>query len=274
MTRVPSRLVLLGHPVAHSLSPRFQNAALAAAGIPVRYEAVDVEPHDFERVVAGLKAERAAGNVTVPFKERMHDACDELTPLARRVGAVNTFWVNDSGRLVGDNTDVGGFTTAATAVCGQAPRDITVGVFGAGGAAAAVLAAVEQWSGCRAHVFNRTPERARMLCERFRDVAQSVDDIAGILGSELVVNATSIGVRTWDLPIALDLIPRGRAVLDLVYRRGETAWIRALRARRFRAADGITMLVEQGALAFERWFGVPPDRAVMWNSLEEPLPPS
>src|SRR5437879_5218660 len=110
MTQLPGRLVLLGHPVAHSLSPRFQNAALDAAGIGLRYEAHDVEPHEFELVVTGLKAERAAGNVTIPFKERMYDACDELTPLARRVGAVNTFWVEDTGRLIGDNTDVGGFT--------------------------------------------------------------------------------------------------------------------------------------------------------------------
>ncbi len=271
MTRPPGRLVLLGHPVAHSLSPRFQNAALAAARIPLRYDALDVEPHDFEDVVRALTAERAAGNLTIPFKERMHDACDALTPLATRVGAVNTFWVDDTGRLVGDNTDVGGFTAAVSAVCGEPPRDITVGVYGAGGAAAAVLAAVEQWPGCTAHVFNRTPERARLLCERFGDFAQPVDDVAVILGADLIVNATSVGLHGNDMPLPLDLIPKGRAVLDLVYRRGETAWIRGLRARGFRAADGITMLVEQGALAFERWFGIAPDRAVMWNALEEPL---
>ena len=265
----PSRLVLLGHPVAHSLSPRFQNAALAAAGIPLTYSTLDVEPHEFENVIATLRAEGVAGNVTVPFKERMFAACDRVTDLARRVEAVNTFWVDEAGYLNGDNTDAGGFAAAAVALLGREPRDITVGVYGAGGAAAAVLAAVEQWPGCRAHVYNRTIERARQLCERFRDVAQPVDDVAGILGSELVVNATSIGVRDFALPIALDLIPRGRAVLDLVYKRGETAWIRALRARRFQAADGITMLVEQGALAFERWFGIAADRAVMWNSLEE-----
>jgi shikimate dehydrogenase len=200
----------------------------------------------------------------------MHDACDALTALARRVGAVNTFWLDDAGQLIGDNTDVGGFTAAAAAVYGGPLRDISVGVYGAGGAAAAVLAAVEGWEGCTAHVFNRTPERAKLLCERFGDFAQPVDDMAVILGADLLVNATSIGLHGNDLPIALELIPAGRAVLDLVYRRGQTPWIRALRARRFRAADGITMLIEQGALAFERWFDIAPDRAVMWNALEEP----
>src|SRR3954449_8752666 len=100
--RLPSRLVVLGHPVAHSLSPRFQTAALRAAGIPVEYSAVDVEPSQFEDVVEQLKRAGVAGNVTLPFKERMHDVCDVLTPLAQRVGAVNTFWVADDGSLTGD----------------------------------------------------------------------------------------------------------------------------------------------------------------------------
>lgn len=269
MSRIatPSRLVLLGHPVAHSLSPRFQNAALAAAGLDVRYEALDVDPARFEDVVAQLKREHAAGNVTVPFKERMHGACDVLTPLARRVGAVNTFWVDDDEMLAGDNTDVGGFDLTASTVLGQAPRDLTVGVLGAGGAAAGVLAAVETWPGCVAHVFNRAPERARLLCERFGSFAQPVDDVGVIAGAQLVVNATSVGLRDDALPIDPELLPATTVVVDLVYRPGETAFVRAARARGLRAMDGLLMLCEQGALAFERWFGRPPDRAVMWEAL-------
>ena len=261
--RRPARLVLLGHPVGASLSPVFQNAALAAAGIGILYETVDVEAPDFARTLASLLAQDTWGNVTVPHKERMALACDELTPLAARVGAVNTFWVDDENRLVGDNTDVGGFTTALTSLLGDAPREVTLGVFGAGGAAAAVLASLDALPGCRAYVFNRTMERARALCERFSAVAQPVDDVGSIAGAQVVVNATSIGLRDDAYPLDPDLIPIETPVLDLVYRRGETAWVRALRARGHRAADGIGMLVEQGALAFERWFGVPPDRGAM-----------
>lgn len=267
MTHTPGRLVLLGHPLSHSLSPRFQNAALLAAGIPLRYEAVDVEPTAFEDVVATLKGQNAAGNVTIPFKERMHDACGVLSPLAQRVGAVNVFWIDEDGRLVGDNSDVGGFDAAVATLLGACPRDITVGLLGAGGAAAAVLAAVETWPGCTAHVYNRTPERARLLCERFGAVAQPVDDVGVIAGAQLVVNATSIGIRDDAYPLSPSLIAPGAAVIDLVYRPGETAWIRALRARGHRACDGLPMLIEQGALAFERWFGVAPDREVMWRSV-------
>jgi shikimate dehydrogenase len=270
VTRAPGRLVLLGHPVSHSKSPAFQNAALMAAGIPLRYETIDVEPVAFADAVSMLRRDRAFGNVTVPHKERMHDACDTLTPLARRVGAVNTFLFADDDRLLGDNTDVGGFDFAVRALLGGEPRDLTVGIVGAGGAAAAVLAAVERWPDCYAHVFNRTPERARALCERFRTVSRSVDDIGVIAGAQLVVNATTLGLRDLRFPVDVGLLGPDTAVMDLVYRPGETGWVRAARERGHRACDGGRMLVEQGAIAFERWFGLAPDRSAMWEAFRAP----
>jgi shikimate dehydrogenase len=265
--RLPGRLILLGHPVGSSLSPVFQNAALAAARIPLRYETVDVEPADFSRTLAALLAQHAWGNVTIPHKERMRVACDEVTSLAARVGAVNTFWLDKHERLIGDNTDVGGFMRALNALLGVPQRGLTFGILGAGGAAAAVLAAIEELPGCRAYIYNRTPERARLLSERFRAVAQPVDDVGVIAGTQVVVNATSIGLRDDSFPLDPGLIPVTTFALDLVYRRGETAWVRALRARGHKAADGLTMLIEQGALAFERWFGVVPDRRAMWEAV-------
>jgi shikimate dehydrogenase len=110
--RHPARLVLLGSPVSHSLSPIIQGAALAAAGIRLSYEALDVEPDRLAEVIAELRTINAAGNVTRPYKTAFHDACDALTPMARKVGVVNTFWV-EGGRLDGDNTDVEGFDDAA-----------------------------------------------------------------------------------------------------------------------------------------------------------------
>jgi shikimate dehydrogenase len=144
---------------------------------------------------------------------------------------------------------------------------MTVGLLGAGGSASAVLAAVETWPGCSAHVYNRTPERARLLCERFSAIAQPVDDIGVIAGAQLIVNATSVGLRDDSYPLDPTLIAPDAAVIDLVYRPGESAWTHAVRARGHRACDGLPMLIEQGALAFERWFGVSPDRSVMWESL-------
>jgi shikimate dehydrogenase len=265
--RRPERLVLLGHPVAHSLSPRMQGAALKSAGISLVYEALDVEPSAFDTTIAELRAEGAAGNVTVPYKERLRVACDVVTPLGGRVGAANTFWVGDDGSLAGDNTDVGGFDAMVRELIGGVPSRLTVGLVGAGGAAAAVLAAVESWDGCIAHVYNRTPERARILCERFGSVAHPVDDIGAVAGAQLVVNATSVGLRDDAFPVDPSLIAPEAVVVDLVYRLGETAWVKAARARGHRSRDGLAMLVEQGALAFERWFGVRADRAAMWASV-------
>ena len=266
MNATPGRLVLLGHPVAHSLSPRFQNAALHAAGMSLRYEAVDVAPEELDAMLGALASVNAAGNATIPHKERLFAACARCTTVAERARAVNTFWHED-GVLVGDNTDVGGIRASAAELLGGEPRGIVVGVLGAGGAAAGVLTAVESWTGCRAIVHNRTPERARALCARFPSVAECGDVARIAREAHLVVNATSVGLTDDHLPMSLDSLRTSTAVFDLVYRPGETAFVRGARARGHRAVDGLPMLVEQGALAFECWFGVAPDRAAMWAAV-------
>ena len=264
MAARPTRLVLLGHPVAHSLSPTFQNAALRRAGIPLVYEALDVPPRDFADTIRRLAAEGAAGNVTIPHKAAAARACDRLTPLAARAGAVNAFRREDDGALLGDNTDVGGFAAAAIALLGAIPRDSRVAVLGAGGGAAAVLAACERWPGCTVRVWSRREAAARALVERFAGVASTAPAVAdAVAAADLVVNATPIGLTSDDVPVAVDALPPRAAVLDLVYRRGETPWVRQARAQGRRAADGLPMLVEQGALAFTFWLGVEPDREAM-----------
>ena len=264
----PGRLLLLGHPVAQSLSPRFQNAALRAANIPLTYETRDVAPESLSEVLAQLRAERAAGNVTHPHKKAVAARCDRLTPLAERCGAVNTFW-HEGGVLVGDNTDVGGFEMVARALLGARWATARVALVGAGGVAGAVLAAVEGWGSATARVYNRHMPRAEELVARFPRIASTAATLDDALsGATLVVNATPLGMRDGDaFPVDLAALPSGSAVLDLVYRAEETAWVRAARDAGHWAADGRGMLVEQGALAFERWFGRAPDRNVMWTAM-------
>jgi shikimate dehydrogenase len=259
--------VLLGHPVAHSLSPRFQNAALRHAGIALEYAPLDVPPGDLSAILDHLIAARAAGNVTIPHKQAVHARCGSLTPLARRVGAVNTFWTEDDGSLAGDNTDVGGFAHLLHATIGEGATPSRVALIGAGGGAAAVLAALEEL-GVPTAIWNRTTERARELAARFPgviDVAASV--AAAVRGADVVVNATSVGLQDDAHPVDLELVESGVAIVDLVYRRGGTPWVRAARARGLVASDGLPMLVEQGALAFERWLGIPAPRDVMRAAL-------
>ena len=263
----PPRLVLLGHPVAHSISPRIQNAALAAAGIGIRYEASDVPPESLDSVLALLAGERAAGNVTIPHKEAVAARCAQLSPLARRVGAVNTFWHED-GLLIGDNTDVGGVDATVRTLLGEALRGARVALLGAGGGAAAVLAAAEGWGDARVMIYNRHMPRAERLAARFPTVATATTSLAAMLaGATLVINTTPVGLRDAAFPVPLELLPSGAAVFDLVYRANETAWVTAARLAGHRSADGLGMLVEQGALAFRRWFGVDPDRDAMWRAV-------
>jgi shikimate dehydrogenase len=268
MTTGPGRLVLLGHPLGHTLSPRIQNAALAAAAIDVRYEPMDVPPSAVEDAIEHLRQVRAAGNVTIPYKEVVHDACDRLTPAAKAVGAVNTFWIAVDGALVGDNTDVGGFDAAVRQLLGDTPNGARVALLGAGGGAAAVLRAMERWSAASVGVYARTNARAERLLKRFKvpgEVVSSAD--AALDNATLLVNATPVGLRDDAMPIDVGRLSPECAVIDLAYRLGETVLVRAARAAGHRAVDGLPMLIEQAALAFEAWFGVAPDRGVMWKAV-------
>jgi len=264
---VPSRLVLLGSQVGNSLSPIIQRAALASAGIRLSYDALDVSADDLAGTVEEIRRENIAGNVTRPHKSAFHAACDVLTPIARRVGAVNTFWVDD-GRLHGDNTDVDGFASSARDLIPERITGIEVLVLGAGGAAAAVLAAVERWPGASAVIVSRTPARSGLLAASYPGVARvELDAAHAATTAGLIVNASPVGQHDDQHPLEVAAIARQTAVMDLVYRRGETPWVRALRARGNAARDGMAMLLEQGALSFEQWFGIEANRAAMRQAL-------
>ena len=268
MRRAPGRLVLVGHPVAHSLSPALQNAALRHVGLPIAYEAIDVPANALDGTVRRLIAARAGGNVTIPHKEAMARQCARLDAIAERVNAVNTFRVAEDGVLEGTNTDVGGFDALAREV-GALRTGARVAVLGAGGSAAAVLAALERWSGATVSLFNRTRTRAAALAAHFpivKTVALSAEE--AVQTATLVVNATSLGLGTKDqFPVSIESLHPDAAVLDLVYRPHETAWVRAARARGHAAVDGLCMLLEQGALAFEWWFDIAAPRDVMRDAL-------
>lgn len=270
LERRARRIVLLGHPVAHSLSPVFQNAAIAAAGIAAHYEAVDVTPEAFAAAFSSLRDADGAGNVTVPHKAAAYAACDMRTAVADRVGAVNTFWVED-GRIIGDNTDVEGVRAAIAALGFETLRGVRIAVLGAGGAAAAVLEAVRgEESAVR--IWSRSAARGEALLAR-SDVpliALTSDSGAACEGADLVVNATPIGLSGEAFPVAPDRLAPSTRVLDLAYRRvGTTPWVTACREAGLRTEDGLSMLVAQGAAAFRRWFGTEPDLDVMWEAVRQ-----
>ena len=204
---------------------------------------------------------------------------EESTPAVQRTGVCNTFWMED-GRIHGDNTDVDGFRAAARSLIGPV-AGARVLIIGAGGAARAAAAGLLDGRADAVHVLNRSLDRARALASDLDSTGRRIHVVQspGVLareGYDLVVNATSLGLAPGDPhPLDLELPARVGAVLDLVYRadgpRGtSTEWVQAASARGIGAADGLVMLVEQGAASFRRWFEMEPDRAVVRQAVKLP----
>ena len=266
------RLGLIGDPVAHSLSPAIQGAALAALGLEATYELWPTPATELPARVAALRAPDVLGaNVTVPHKLAVMDLLDAVSPLARRAGAVNTI-VHQDGRLAGDNTDVHGFATSLLAACPNAGVRPAL-VLGAGGAARAVVLALEAMGVTRITVANRNPARAeRLAADLAPTPLRVVAADEATLRRELVrvallINATSLGWHPGETPLPLDLLAvlaPNCFVVDLTYR--DTDLLVAARARGLRTLDGLPMLVHQGARALELWTGRQAPLAVMLDA--------
>ncbi len=241
-------LGLLGHPLGHSLSPVMHRAALRALGLEGDYRRLDTPSEQLGARVEEVRTLYHGVNVTVPHKEAILPWLDELDPAAAAIGAVNTV-VNDGGRLVGHNTDAPGFLRA---LAEAGVRGEVALLLGAGGAARAIAFALKE-AGWEVWIHNRTRARALALAEAF---GLRVVDPARAREADLVVNATSVGLHDPDAtPIDPCHLPRGGAVVDIIYGVGETRLLRAARARGLPAFDGLGMLLWQGLLAFELWTG-------------------
>ncbi|HEX7034695.1 MAG TPA: shikimate dehydrogenase [Pseudomonadales bacterium] len=261
------RYAVIGHPVAHSLSPRIHAAFAAATRQDLCYELLPAPPDAFAATAAAFFAAGGAGlNVTVPFKEEAAGWVDELDGAARQAGAVNTI-VRRGTRFAGYNTDGPGLVQDLTANCGVALTGARVLLVGAGGAARGVVGPLLAERPERLVIANRTAERARALAEAARPSSRGsalegggFDSLGGAF--DLIVNATSAGLDGDVPPIPAALV-RGAVCYDMLYdrsgRAAETAFCRwAAAAGAARTLDGLGMLVEQAALAFELWRDVRP----------------
>jgi shikimate dehydrogenase len=236
---------VLGFPVAHSRSPAMMNAAFAELGLDWRYLKLPVPPERFAETVRALPGSGYRGaNVTVPHKLAAHELAEDLTPAARAVGAANTL-VFENGRILADNTDAGGLLDAL----GEDPRGRSALVLGAGGAGRAAVWALRE-AGAQVALWNRTAERAAELAREME-----VEHAAGPARAvDVLVNATTLGLRGEDLPRELGLEP-APLVVDLVYGDERTALCRWAEAAGSRVVDGLEVLVRQGARSLERWTG-------------------
>jgi shikimate dehydrogenase len=302
-------LGLLGWPLGHSLSPVILNAALADACLIGEYCLYPVRPlpdgsENLRKILQGMRSGDLHGlNVTIPHKQAVIPLLDGLTEAASAIGAVNVIFIQD-GLLIGDNSDASafredlhqflagarGFQLETQLDTNNIERDegikipTTALVIGAGGAARAVVYTLLA-DGWQVIVAARQLAAAQQLIRDFAGqegeghqqlLALSLDqkNLAGILNCHLIVNATPVGTvpdedaNPWPNKLPF---PAGAAVYDLVYNPPETALIQAARAAGLAATSGLGMLVEQAALAFECWIGIPASRQAMFSAARRAL---
>ena len=251
-------LALLGDPVGHSLSPVIQNAAFAHSGVDGVYVAVRCAADDLMGFMRGLARAGGGGNITLPHKEKAASVVDVPSDAVRRTGACNTFWGGPDGRVHGDNTDVEGLRRALRGFVGS-PRGMRVLLLGGGGAARATLMGLLEEEVGEVVLLNRSTERARAVARRIGGqkarVALLAEELRG-KSFDLAINATRLGLGPNDpAPFDFEIPTRVGAAMDLVYGKGQTPFVRAAEEFGIRSADGAEMLVQQGAAAFERWWG-------------------
>jgi len=257
------RVVLIGHPVAHSLSGAMQQAAFDALGVDAAYELWDKPPIELADAIGALRGDDFLGaNVTIPHKERVVPLVDRTTEEAHATGAVNTI-TREGKRLVGHNTDVPGFKIALDKLVGKQKMPRNAVLLGAGGGARAVVHGLITQGFQRIIVFNRHLHRAEGLVRHFGRSAAHMELRAmpwheSIIEAELaktkiLINATSIGLTNDESPIPAEILHPDLLVLDLIY--AQTRLLRDAMAAGASVADGEVMLLNQGAASFTLWTG-------------------
>jgi shikimate dehydrogenase len=268
---------LIGMPLGHSTSPIFQQAALDHCGVDALYEPWETEVEELPIAVERMREEDCLGaNVTIPHKERIIALLDDLDPLAKRIGAVNTV-VNHDGRLRGHNTDILGFLHALRRDGDFDPRGCNAVLLGAGGASRAIAVALIDSGAASLTVTDVDQGRAASLLRHLeagqsqtalRSVPPAGEQLAAAASAcQLLVNCTPIGMRhsatEGRTPIAPELIAPGTLVFDLVANPPETRLLAEARRRGARGVSGMAMLVYQGAESFRLWTGLEPPLDVM-----------
>lgn len=255
---------VIGDPVRHSLSPVLHNAAFAALGLDWVYVALPVRAGDGGRAVAAMSALGIEGlNVTMPHKAAAAGAVDRCTPVAARLGAVNTV-VRSADGLLGESTDGEGFVTALRLDEGFDPAGARCLVVGAGGAARAVVLALAEAGASEVVVVARRAVAAAAAAA-LAGPAGRVGTAEEADGCGLVVNATPVGMDAAvpELPVPERCLGPGQVVADLVYQPIHTPFVEAARARGAVAVNGLGMLIHQAALSFRLWTGEDPPLEVL-----------
>jgi shikimate dehydrogenase len=259
----PDRYALVGHPVAHSRSPLIHTVFARATGQRLTYELIDATPEGFETAVRGFGAAGGKGlNVTVPHKQAAFALCKVLSDAAKIAGSVNTISFV-AGTLHGHNTDGIGLVLDITVNLRQALAGKRIAVLGAGGAARGIVGPLLGEKPAELVVANRTKDRADDVVAQFNDAtlsARGFDELAAFPAFDVLINATSAGLKGEAPPFPASLVGPSTFCYDLVYGSTDTPFVTWAKTHgAARAVHGWGMLVEQAAESFSIWRGVRPD---------------
>ncbi len=285
---VAKKYCVIGHPVAHSLSPEVQNAAFEKLGIEAVFEKVDVQPDELGAFMHRFRSVYDGCNVTIPHKEKVIEYLDELSDDARLIGAVNVV-VTENGRLIGHNTDrYGAMTALAEGLCGKMNGKNVI-VLGAGGAARALVYGCLR-AGANITILNRTLANAKTLADAFNQIRKdenienfhvikygSLDDW-NVEQCDLLVNTTPVGMEPGIDSAPIDIL-HGRSeisrtnftVMDIIYRPLFTKLLRDAQEIGAKIITGDTMFLHQAARAFELWTGQKAPLEIMRKILTKEL---
>ncbi len=247
---------IIGYPVSHSLSPVMHNLAFRELGLKAVYGAFPVKPEDLSHAIRGVKALGISGlSVTIPHKVEVMKHLDEVDEKAKEIGAVNTI-INREGSLFGTNTDWIGVLKAFEEV-GISLSGKRVVILGVGGASLAIIYAMVRVCAKEIVVYNRTFERAKEVAERFSVLAYPWEALSEAYG-DILINATSVGLKSYDSPVPKEVVSRFSVVMDSVYMPLETRLLAMAKEENKITIDGLKMLLYQGVEQFKLWTGLMP----------------
>ena len=263
---------LIGDPVEHSFSPPMINAAFSSEKLDARYLSFRVKAGDVSEAIAGIRALNFAGvNVTVPHKSTVIPYLDEVTPLAKKIGAVNTI-SNVRGHLKGTNTDFSGFIRSLKTL-NFSPKNKVIALLGAGGSARALLVGLADAGAFRVIVYNRTSERSKKLVAEFSQYFPQTKLESVSLQTihetplDLLVNTTTVGMFSSEVPVDLKQCKKISLLADIIYNPIQTTLLKQAEEMGIAAVNGIGMLLYQGCEAFTFWTGKQAPEEVMRNRL-------
>lgn len=269
-----TKLAVIGYPISHSASPKMHQAALDALHIDMTYVRIEVEPGNVAEAFKLMQQKNFLGcNVTIPHKLEAMAACDEITESVKILGVTNTIHFKD-GKIYGDNTDGPGLVKALKEELKFEVKDSSILLLGAGGGAGKAIATQLAAEGCaELYLSNRTVSKVEELAADLAHYKSTTcypinnsDSALVILADEidLIINATSLGMKPGDTPpFPLDALKQKHKIYDAIYNPSETVMLKVANRAGAVTANGLSMLVHQGALSFQKWTGQIPDTKLM-----------